>query len=94
MRTLVSSFVVFTLLVLTPGCVDHERVAQLEKENAEIKAEVTKQREAASLDLQQKCSTAVKTRFRENFAAPDKYRIMIDYSNHYNQKQKRCFHLG
>jgi hypothetical protein len=93
MRALAYVVVGVTLVVSSPGCNDHERLAVLEKENTEIKAELTKQRETASLDLQQKCSTAAKTWFRDNFAAPEKYRIMIDYSNHYNQKQRRCFIL-
>jgi hypothetical protein len=88
--------VMFLGLILLPmfGC-DADKIAQLEKQNEELKAQMAKQNAAADFDLQAKCSTAARTWFNGNWASTsrDKDTILLDFTNHYNAKQNRCFIL-
>ena len=81
-----------SVLVLSAAGCDGDKVAQLEKQNAEIKAQLVKQNATTDFDLQAKCSTAAKTWFNENWSR-DKDTILLDHSSHYNAKQNKCFIL-
>lgn len=74
-------------------CCDTERVDKLEKENADLKAALQKSNAASQFDLQQKCSNASKSWFRENWAR-DKDTILLDETNHYNGKNEQVLHCG
>lgn len=73
-------------LLLCAGC-EGDRIAQLEKENAELKAKIEQQD-----DLKAKCSTAARAWFNDNWASTprDKDTITLDFIDHYNAKFDRC----
>ncbi len=83
-------------LVLLPvlGCND-DKVAQLKKQNEELKAQMAKQNAASDFDLQAKCSRAAKQWFNENWVGTsrEKATSLLDESNHYNKASNRCFVL-
>jgi outer membrane murein-binding lipoprotein Lpp len=76
------------------GCDVPDRVSRLEKETQETKTEIEKIRTArsatADYDLQAKCSKDAKTFFTEGWRR-DKDTVLLDYSNHYNKAQNKCF---
>ena len=74
---------------LLAGC-DADRISKLEKENAEPKAKVEKQSAAENLDLQAKCSKDSRIWFNENWSGGKKA-LFLDFTNHYNTKQNKCF---
>src|SRR5579862_6348364 len=76
---------------LVAGC-DTDRVAKLEKENADLKAKVEKQSAAVDYDLQAKCSKDARTWFNENWSA-DKDTTLLTFVNHYDAKLNKCFVL-
>jgi outer membrane murein-binding lipoprotein Lpp len=77
------------VVVLAAGCGDSQRIAQLEKQNEEFKAQLARNQAATDFDLQAKCSKDAKTWFDENFPS-DKDTILLDRSNHYNKEQNKC----
>jgi len=74
---------------LLAGC-DADRIAKLEKENADLKAKVEKQSTALNFDLQQKTAKDARSWFASSFTK-DKDTIYLDYTNHYNKKLNTCF---
>jgi hypothetical protein len=76
-------------LLVCSAC-DTDRLNKLEKENADLKAEVAKTNAATDFELQQKCSNAAKGWFRENYPG-DKDTILLDQNNHFNRKMNKCF---
>lgn len=76
---------------LLAGC-DTDRIAKLEKENADLKAKVEKQSIVVDYDLQAKCAKDARSWFNENWSR-DKDTILLDFTNHYNAKQNKCFIL-
>jgi hypothetical protein len=90
MRKFVLAALSLTFLPTT-GCDSPQRIARLEKDNTELKAQLEKQNAAASLGEQEKCSNAAKRFFNENYGRPDNDTIMINFHNHFNRKQSRCF---
>jgi hypothetical protein len=77
--------------VLLAGC-DGDRVAKLEKENADLKAKVEKQNPMVVYDLQAKCSKDARIWFNENWSR-DKNTILLDFTNHYDARLNKCFIL-
>jgi len=73
------------------GC-DTARVDRLEKENAALKAKVDKADVARDFDLRAKCSKDARAWFNGNWSR-DKDTVLLDFSNHYNAKQNKCFIL-
>ena len=73
------------------GC-DADRIAKLEKENADLKATVETRHAATAFDLQAKCAKDARVWFNENWA-PDKDTILLNFTNHYSAKLNRCFIL-
>ena len=71
------------------GC-DSEKIAKLEKQNQGLQDQLKKQQVTANLDLQAKCARDAKAWFKENWVA-DKTTVLLDYTNHYNQKMNKCF---
>jgi hypothetical protein len=81
-----------TLCVLVVGC-SADRIAKLEKENADLKAKVEKvekQNVAADYDLQAKCGNEARVWFSQNWER-DKDTITLNYENHYSAARNRCF---
>ena len=78
--------------LLLIGCENTERLNRLEKQNADLKAELDRDRSTRDLDLQAKCSRDARQWFNGNWAR-DKDTILLDYTNHYNVKQNKCFIL-
>jgi len=74
------------------GCASEDRVAKLEKQVDELGAESKKNQAAADFDLQGKCAKDSRGWFNENWSR-DKDTILLDYSNHYNRAQNKCFVL-
>lgn len=81
-------FLCFALVVFT-GC-DTDRISKLEKENQEMKAKLEKSNVALEYDLQAKCSKDARAWFNATWSR-DKDTILLDFSNHYNAKQNKCF---
>jgi hypothetical protein len=80
-------------LFIATGCDTGDRLAKLEKENQELQAEIKKRDNAgADLDFQAKCSKDGRNWFNENWAGSrDKNTILLDFRNHYNKKENKCF---
>jgi hypothetical protein len=76
--------------VFVPGCGDSQRITQLEKQNEEFKAQLARNQSATDFDLQAKCAKDSKAWFGESFSGA-KDTILLDYSNHYNKEQNKCF---
>lgn len=74
------------------GC-DTGRINGLEKENANLKAQIEKENVARDYDLQVKCSKDARAFFNENWGR-DKDTIFLDFTNHYNGKLNKCFILA
>jgi hypothetical protein len=75
---------------LLAGC-DADRIAKLEKENADLKTRVDRQQAAVDYDLQAKCAKDARIWFNLNFSPRDKNTVYLDYTNHYYKKQNACF---
>jgi hypothetical protein len=76
---------------LIAGC-DADRIAKLEKENADLKTKVEKQNAATAYDLQAKCGKDSRTWFNLNWSR-DKTTALLDFTNHYSAKLNKCFIL-
>lgn len=78
------------------GCRTPERLERLEREQAELKAQLRKQEESRQFDLQAKCSARAK-QFYDGFDLPNTgFRVRTPaswYSNHYNRQLNKCFVL-
>src|SRR5579884_1776223 len=72
------------------GC-NNDRLAKLERENSDLRANLEKQNAAAAYDLQAKCAKDARIWFNLNWAPRDKNTIYLDYTNHYNRKLNGCF---
>jgi hypothetical protein len=85
--------VMFLGLILLPvfGC-DGDKIARLEKDNADLKAQMAKQSATVDYDLQAKCSKDARMWFNENWTR-DKQTILLDFTNHYNAKHNKCLIL-
>jgi hypothetical protein len=78
-------------LLFTASCDNSsDRIARLEKQNEELKAEIKKGQAMADYDLQAKCSKDARVWFNENWSR-DKDTVLLDFSNHYNKKENKCF---
>jgi len=78
-----------TVFASVIGCDTGKRLSRLEKENAELKAQVEKDQAARDLDLQAKCSKDARDWFNENWSR-DKDTILLDFTNHYNKSSNSC----
>jgi hypothetical protein len=91
--TVRSSMIAFgAVLLMAMGCAQDEKIANLERQNQELKAEVEKNHATADYDLQAKCSRDAKTWFNENWSR-DKDTLLLDFTNHYNKSMNKCFIL-
>lgn len=81
-------------LSITTGCDSGSspRIDRLEKQVDELKVEVKKNQTAADFDSQAKCSRDAKAWFNDNWSR-DKDTILLDFTNHYNKAQNKCFIL-
>lgn len=84
--------IIFGLSLSLAGCDTGERMSRMEKQNEELKAEIKKGQAAADFDLQAKCGKDSRAWFKENWSA-DKDTIILDFENHYNKAQNKCFEL-
>jgi hypothetical protein len=82
---------VCAVLVPVTGC-DIDRMNRLEKQNEELKAEISKSRAVADFDLHGRCAKDARSWLSENWSR-DKDTILLDYTNHYNKKTNQCFIL-
>jgi hypothetical protein len=79
------------LLLAVANCDNFsDRMSRLEKQNEELRAEIKKGQATADYDLQAKCSKDARIWFNENWRR-DKDTILLDFSNHYNKKENKCF---
>jgi hypothetical protein len=76
--------------LLLAGCDHEDRIGKLEKQNQELQAEIKKDHAAAEYDMQAKCAKDSRLWFNENWQR-DKNTILLDYTNHYNKSQNKCF---
>lgn len=84
-----TTLLMLAFVLILCGC-NSERVSKLEKESQELQAQLHKQQAATDLDLQAKCARDSKIFFKEGWGH-DKDTVLLDYSNHYNKKQTKCF---
>jgi hypothetical protein len=81
------------LALVLSGCDTRERISRLERQSADLKAEVEKnQMTAANYDFQARCARDAKTWFDENWSR-DKTTMLLTYSNHYQKRSNKCFIL-
>jgi hypothetical protein len=96
MKKFASVAAVGLILFVAAACNVPDRVSRLEKQNEELKAEMTKNHAAtaavADYDLQAKGSKDAKIFFNEGWRR-DKDTQYLDYSNHYNKAMNKCFIL-
>jgi hypothetical protein len=92
MARYVPMFVLGVVLSVAPGCDTGERIARLEKQNEELKAEIKKNQAAADFDLQAKCAKDARAWFNETWSR-DKNTILLDYTNHYHRASNKCYIL-
>lgn len=81
-----------SFLLLCAACDHGERIGRLEKQTQELKEEVKKAQASTEYDLQAKCSHDARAWFKENWQR-DKNTVLLDYTNHYNKAQNKCFEL-
>jgi hypothetical protein len=81
-----------TFLLLSVGCGDRDRIGRLEKQVQELQNDAKKQQVSTQYDLQSRCSKDAKVWFNENWNR-DKDTKLLDYTNHYNSAQNKCFIL-
>jgi len=80
------------LFLLLTGCGVSDRLARVEKENKELKEEVSKRSTISDYDLQAKCAKDARAWFEESWQR-DSGTILLDYTNHYNKAMNKCFIL-
>jgi len=85
MRALV--IIVATLLAACNG----GKIAELEKQTKELRAELETQKTIVDLDTQAKCSNEAQRFFTEKYLPRTKQTVILDYTNHYNSKLRKCF---
>lgn len=88
----VRSGFLFLAVLIGTGCDYPNRLANLEKQNRALQEEVNKRQTSTDYDLQVKCSRDAKEWFKENWSS-DKDTILLDYHNHYNKNNNKCFIL-
>jgi len=77
-------------LLLVIGCDTGERISRLEKQTADLKAEVDRDQAARDFDLQAKCAKDARVWFIENWQR-DKDTLFLDYEDHYSKSLSSCF---
>lgn len=79
------------LLLCAIGC-DSGKVAELEKQNAELKAEVDKRQKTDNFELQGRCAKDARDWFNGNYIATsrEKDTQFLDFTDHYNAKLNKC----
>jgi hypothetical protein len=70
---------------------DKDRIAQLEKQNQLLESQVKQQREAANLDLQDRCAKQSTAEFAAKWKTNGEDGSFNTYTNHYNARLKKCF---
>lgn len=82
------------ILFAAMGCDNSERISRLEKQNQDLRAEVSRSRATADYDLQAKCSKDAREWFNVNWAGGrDKDTILLNFTNHYDKNLNKCFIL-
>jgi hypothetical protein len=89
-RVPILSLIVAMLVV--GGCDDPQQTARLQKENAELKAQLNEKNVTRNYDLQTRCSKDAKVWFNQSYSR-DKDTMMLDFSNHYNTASNQCLIL-
>lgn len=77
------------LFVLLTGCDIPDRVNHLEKQTKEMQSERDR---VANYDLQAKCAKDAREYFERGWR-PDKNTLLLDFKDHYNKRENRCFIL-
>lgn len=81
------------VLLILAGCdqdAQNQRMANLEKSNQELKAEVDKSHAVEEYDLQAKCAKDSKAWFNDNWQS-DKDTLLLNFTDHYNKSMNKCF---
>jgi len=73
------------------GC-DSGNMAKIEKQNQEILAQLRRQEQFPTYDLEAKCAEEAKHYFGEHWR-PDKMTAVLNYTNHYNRSLNKCLIL-
>jgi hypothetical protein len=77
-------------LAILLGCQDNVRLARLEKDNSDLKAQLQDKNKVRDYDLGVRCSKDAKAWFNQNYSR-DKDTMMLDFQNHYNLASNQCF---
>lgn len=81
----------FLILLLAMGlCACNDaKIAELEKENNELRKQVADSKHV-DLATQERCSSAAQ-RYLEREFTPDKNTLLLTQQNHYNQSRGKCY---
>lgn len=77
-------------LSIPDGCDHEDRLKRLEKDNQDLKAQVSKDQAVTDYDLQAKCSRDAKAWFNGTWSR-DKDTVLLTYTNHYNKALNKCY---
>ena len=81
-------FIIGTAFLLLCGC-NRDRIANLEKENQELKARLAQETMSRNYD-QVKCLQEARTFFEGRYRR-DKSTIFLNYMNHFNRHENVCY---
>jgi hypothetical protein len=86
------SLVLMVLTMMTGGgCDDPQRMTRLEKENADLKAQLSSEKNVTrNYDLEARCSKDARVWFGQNYSR-DKDTTLLDFSNHYHVPSNQCY---
>jgi hypothetical protein len=76
--------------MIVSGCDDPQRTVRLEKENADLKAQLNEKKVTRNYDLEARCSKDARVWFNQNFSR-DKDTMLSSFSNHYHVPSNQCY---
>lgn len=84
------SFCAACLVTIVAGCSGGQTIKELRYQNDEFKAYVAWSTSAIKFDLQARCASEAKDWFEDDFSS-DEDTMVLNFANHYNKEQNKCF---
>ena len=91
--TRLSAVGAFIALIAMSACDLPERITKLEKDNKELRTTQSERDRVANYDLQAKCAKDAREYFEKGWGTTDKNTLLLDFKDHYNRGENRCFIL-
>src|SRR5579863_4797983 len=82
----------FVAVVIMAGCGRGPRMTQPDEQSEEFAAYLARNSAAIEFELQSQCSKDAKLWFEDDFSS-DTDTMLMNFSDHYNKKQNKCFLL-